>query len=68
MTFIAIAISLSGMAIGALAILVAGIRGDDRARNLTSTPRTRTAAATRRLLGVGVRNAGAGSESRDEHS
>lgn len=61
MTFIAIAIVLSGMVIGILAILVAGIRGDDRARDLASAPRSRTAAATRRLLGVGVRDTEAGS-------
>jgi hypothetical protein len=68
MAFIVIAIFLSGVAIGILAILVAGIRGDDRARNLTGIPRTRTAAVTRRLLGVGVRDIGTGSENRDEHS
>jgi len=46
---------LSIAAIVILAILVAGIRSDDRAKNLTSAPRTRTEQATRRLLGVGVR-------------
>lgn len=56
MTFIAIAIFLSGITIGVLAILVAGIRDDDRTRNLTSAPRSRAAAVTRRLLGVGVRD------------
>jgi len=67
MTFIATAIFLSGMTIGFLAILVAGIRGDESARNLTCAPRTRTAAVTRRLLGVGVRDIDAGSENHDEH-
>lgn len=54
--FIAIAIFLSGITIGGLAILVAGIRDDDRAGNLTGAPRSRAAAVTRRLLGVGVRD------------
>jgi hypothetical protein len=56
---IGIAVFLSGAAIGVLAILVAGVRSGDRAKNLTRTPRTRTEAVTRRLLGVGVRNADA---------
>jgi len=51
---------LSIAAIVILAILVAGIRSDDRAKNLTSAPRTRTEQATRRLLGVGVRTPEAG--------
>jgi hypothetical protein len=51
----AIAAFLAGSAIGVLAILVAGIRSDDRAKNLTGIPRTGTEAVTRRLLGVGVR-------------
>lgn len=67
MTFIAVAIFLSGVIIGVFVILVTGIRGDDRTRNLTNAPRTRTAAVTRRLLGVGVRGCDAGSENRDEH-
>jgi hypothetical protein len=54
---IAAAAFLSGSAIGILAILAAGIRSDDRAKNLTRTPRTGTEAVTRRLLGVGVRTA-----------
>jgi hypothetical protein len=52
---IAIAAFLAGSAIGVLAILVSGIRSDDRAKNLTGIPRTGTEAVTRRLLGVGVR-------------
>jgi len=54
---IAAAAFLSGSAIGILAIVAAGIRSDDRAKNLTRTPRTGTEAVTRRLLGVGVRTA-----------
>ena len=53
--FIAVAAFLSAATIVILAILVAGIRSDDRAKNLTGAPRTRTEAVTRRLLGVGVR-------------
>ena len=52
-----VAAFLSIAAIVILAILVAGIRSDDRAKNLTSAPRTRTEHLTRRLLGVGVRTA-----------
>ncbi len=55
-----IAVLLSGAVIGVLAILVAAIRSDDRAKNLTRPPRTGTEAATRRLLGVGVRTADPG--------
>jgi hypothetical protein len=60
MTFtIAIAAFLCGSAIGIFVVLVAGIRSDDRAKNLTGIPRTGTEAVTRRLLGVGVRTPGA---------
>lgn len=68
MTFIVISVFLSGVVIGVLAIVVTGIRGDDRAQNLTNAPCTRAAAVTRRLLGVGVRDAEAGSENHDERS
>jgi hypothetical protein len=57
---IAIAAFLSGSAIGIFAVLVAGIRSDDRAKNLTGIPRTGTEAITRRLLGVGVRTPAVG--------
>jgi hypothetical protein len=56
----AVAAFLSAAAIVILAILVAGIRSDDRAKNLTRAPRSRTEQVTRRLLGVGVRTAAAG--------
>jgi len=52
----AVAVFLCGASIGILAVVVARIRSDDRAQNLTSTPRTRTEAVTRRLLGAGTRN------------
>jgi hypothetical protein len=59
-TLTAIAAFLSAAAIVILAIVVAAIRSDDRAKNLTSAPRIRTEQAVRRLLGVGVRTTGAG--------
>ena len=60
----AVAAFLSIAAIVILAIVVAGIRSDDRAKNLTSAPRTRTEQVTRRLIGVGVRT-GAGHAAAD---
>jgi hypothetical protein len=54
---IAIAAFLSGSSIAVLAIVVCGIRSDDRAKNLTGPPRTVAETVTRRLLGVGVRTA-----------
>ena len=59
-TLTASAAFLSVAAIIVLAIVVAGIRSDDRAKNLTGPPRTRTEHLARRLLGVGVRTAQAG--------
>ena len=54
----AVAVFLCGASIGILAVVVAGIRSDDRAQNLTSAPRTRAEAVTRRLTGAGTRNHG----------
>jgi hypothetical protein len=72
MTSIVIILALTpflvSVIIGALSLIVAGIRSDDRARNLTSIPRTRAAAVARRLLGVDVCGTEAGSETDDEHS
>ena len=62
-TLTAVAVFLSAAAIVILAILVAAIRSDDRAKNLTRAPRTRTEQVTRRLLGVGVRTHDAGTPS-----
>jgi hypothetical protein len=62
-TLTAVAGFLSAAAILILALLVAGIRSDDRAKNLTRAPRSRTEQVTRRLLGVGVRTTGAGDAS-----
>ena len=47
----AVAAFLSIAAIVILAILVAGIRRSDRAKNLTSAPRTRAEQVTRRCSG-----------------
>jgi hypothetical protein len=58
-TLTAVAGFLSAAAILMLALLVAGIRSDDGAKNLTRAPRSRTEQVTRRLLGVGVRTTGA---------
>jgi len=51
------------IALGVLALLVlvlAGIHDEERHMSLTSTPRTRIGAVTRRLTGVGVRTPEAG--------
>ena len=53
-----VAVFLGGASVGILAVLVAGIRSEDRAQNLTRTPRTPTEAVTRRLLGAGTRTDG----------
>ena len=53
-----VAVFLCGASIGILAVLVAGIRSEDRAQSLTRAPRTRTEAVTRRLLGAGTRDHG----------
>ena len=58
-TLAAITGFLSVAALLILALLVAGIRSDDRAKNLTRAPRSHTEQVTRRLLGVGVRTTGA---------
>ncbi len=51
--------ALAGLSALALLVLVlAGIHGEERHMSLTGTPRTRTAAVTRRVLGVGVRTPG----------
>jgi len=51
------------IALGVLALLVlvlVSVHHEDRHMSLTSTPRSRTDAVTRRLLGVGVRTSGPG--------
>jgi len=52
-------VTLTGLAVMALLVLVlVAIHDEDRHMSLTGTPRTRTDAVTRRLLGVGVRTPG----------
>jgi hypothetical protein len=50
------AVVLTGLGVLAVLVLVLiGIHDEDRHMSLTSAPRTRIEAVTRRLLGVGVR-------------
>jgi len=58
-----LAIAALLIALGVLALLalvLAGIRDEERHMSLTSAPRTRIGAITRHLTGVGVRTPGAG--------
>jgi hypothetical protein len=58
---LAILALLAGLGVLARLVLVlVGIHDEERHLSLTSAPRTRTEAVTRRLLGVGVRNPEAG--------
>jgi hypothetical protein len=50
------AVILTGLGVLAVLVLVlVGIHDEDRHMSLTSAPRTRIEAITRRLLGVGIR-------------
>ena len=55
---VALLIALGVLAL--LALVLAGIRDEERHMSLTSAPRTRIGAVTRRLTGVGVRTPQAG--------
>lgn len=64
MTFVItvfVATFLAGAAMGVIAIIIAGIHREDRAKTLTGTSRTHAQAAARRMLGVGVRHGSADS-------
>jgi len=50
---VALVIALS--VLGLLVLVLAGIRDEERHMSLTSAPRTRIGAVTRRLTGLGVR-------------
>jgi hypothetical protein len=63
---VVVAAALLGVTVGVLAVLVIGIRRDDRAKNLTGTPATPVEAITRRALGVGVRNGRAHKDQNEE--
>ncbi|WP_119726732.1 hypothetical protein [Thermomonospora amylolytica] len=49
-----LAVFLAGGALGVFALLLAGIRAEERHMTLRDTPHTRTRSATRRFLGVHV--------------
>jgi hypothetical protein len=60
---VTVAIAVLLIALGVLALLAlvrAGIRDEERHMSLTSAPRTRIGAITRRLTGAGVRTPHAG--------
>ena len=52
---LSVATFLAGAAIGIIAYSSSQIHREDRAKTLTNAPRTHAQAATRRMLGVGVR-------------
>ena len=58
LAIVALVIGLGVLAL--LILVVAGIRDKERHMSLTSAPRTRIEATTRRLTGVGVRTPKAG--------
>jgi hypothetical protein len=59
----------AGIVTGIITIIITSIRLEDRDKTLTGSPRTPATAATRWMLGVGVRNGTAGSgEHGDERS
>ncbi len=61
LAIVALLIALSVLAL--LALVLAGIRDEERHMSLTSAPRNRIGAVTRRLTGVGVRpEAGRGTD------
>jgi len=51
-----IAVLVAGCVIGVFVILLIGIRAEEHHMSLRGAPYTRTEAATRRVLSVGVRN------------
>jgi hypothetical protein len=65
-TLLIIAVFWAGIVIGVIAIIVTGIRVEDRAKTLTGIPRTPAEAAARWMLRVGVRNGKADSVERGD--
>ena len=59
-TVAAVALVITLAVLGLLVLVLAGIRDEERHMSLTSAPRTRIGAVTRRLTGVGVRTPHAG--------
>jgi len=47
---------LAGATAGVIAVVIAGIRTEDRNKTLKGNPRTYAEAGTRRVAGVGTRN------------
>lgn len=56
---------LAGVVAGLLALLIAGIRSDDRRRDIHRRPCTRAESASRRLL-VGIREPRSGADDGEE--
>jgi len=56
---------LAGVVAGMLALLIAGIRSDDRRRDIHRGPRTRAESASRRLL-AGIREPRSGADDGEE--
>ena len=47
---------LAGTTVGVIAVVIAGIRSEDRNKTLKGKPRTYAEAGTRRVAGAGTRN------------
>ena len=60
MTLAAVALLIALGVLALLVLVLVGIRDEERHMSLTSAPRTRIAAITRHLTGVGVRTPHAG--------
>lgn len=65
-TLLVIAAFWAGIVVGIIAIIVTGIRLEDRAKTLTGIPRTPAAGAVHWMLGVGMRNGKADSGERGD--
>ncbi|TNY35658.1 hypothetical protein [Thermomonospora catenispora] len=63
-----LAVFLAGGALGVFALLLAGIRAEERHMTLHDAPRTRTRSATRRFLGVYVEGPPPGSRSEEKRA
>lgn len=55
-SLLAVAAFLAGATVGVIAVVVAGIRSEDRNKTLKRNPRTYAQAGTRRVAGAGTRN------------
>jgi len=59
-TLAIVALLIALIVLGLLVLVLVGIHNEERHMSLTSAPRTRIGAVTRRLTGVGVRTPEAG--------